>query len=427
MYKLAQWVRSRKHLLILLAFVMLASRVIAAELHDLSATDANNTGSAANAGWPESMPPSAVNNAARALEGMIAREASDRSGDIKAYGSANAIRITTNRTISNLFDGLVVAFTATLDNTGSATLQLGSLTGKTINKLHDTTLAAGDIEQDQIVVVAYSSSDDTFQMLSQIASATSVTTSDIQAGVDGELFAWNSSGVATTVSAGIIDHVLTSRGAGAEPQFRATEVSLPHIQPGVDGELLTWSAAGVATTVTPGLAAQVLTSQGAGSVPHFQTQASSGGFTLGTEADTSSGTSHTWSGIPAGTTVIHLMFDEVSLDSTNTIDVTIGDSGGLETTGYVATSCLNTCTRVDSTAEFNIESDASAMTLNGVMILSLEDSSDFTWTATYVLGGGAGRNTIIFGGGSKSLSAELTQISISGGTFDNGAANISYQ
>ena len=43
------------------------------EVKDLSTTDASNTGTAANAGFPENMKPSDVNNAARALEGMIAR------------------------------------------------------------------------------------------------------------------------------------------------------------------------------------------------------------------------------------------------------------------------------------------------------------------------------------------------------------------
>ena len=116
--------------LALFMLALTAPVVWAAEVTDLSTTDANNTGTAANAGWPENMPPSDVNDAARALSGIIARWFEDWRGTVIAYGSANAIRVTPTRTISSLEDGLMIAFEVTTANTSTASLQISSLAAK---------------------------------------------------------------------------------------------------------------------------------------------------------------------------------------------------------------------------------------------------------------------------------------------------------
>ncbi len=145
--------------------------VHANEVKDLSSTDASNTGTAANAGFPENMPPSDVNNAARALEGMIARWYTDWRGVLRDYGAANTVKVTPERTIGALFDGLTIAFKVTTTNTGAATLQLGSLTAKTIKKHHDQDLASGDLEAGSQAVVTYHADEDTFQLLTPTAIA----------------------------------------------------------------------------------------------------------------------------------------------------------------------------------------------------------------------------------------------------------------
>ena len=151
--------------------------------------------------------------------------------------------------------------------------------------------------------------------------------------------------------------------------------------------------------------------------------AASTGFTLATEQATTSGTSVTFGSIPAGTKMIVIMFEGVSLTGATPIDVTIGDAGGLETSGYVAaTRYIAAIT--SSTAEFLIGFGSSTGTLHGHMILTLKDSANFTWTSSHSLMGKT--DATVNGGGTKSLSAELTQVSISGGTFDAGSINISY-
>lgn len=157
--------------------------------------------------------------------------------------------------------------------------------------------------------------------------------------------------------------------------------------------------------------------------------ASSGGFTLGTEQATTSGTGVTFSSIPEGTTMIVINFEGVSSTGTANMLVTIGDSGGLESSGYVSLSQgseTSSFQMVSSTAAFVImDKVGGASTMSGSMILTLKDATNFTWDsvhnvyATTISGS--------WGAGVKSLSAELTQLKIARGTFDAGSINIMYQ
>jgi hypothetical protein len=155
----------------------------------------------------------------------------------------------------------------------------------------------------------------------------------------------------------------------------------------------------------------------------------SGGFTLATEQSTSSGTSVTFSSIPAGVTMIIINFSGVGFTALVDCDITIGDAGGLETSSYISRSYeiegSSTHSQTGSTAEFIIGTTSAARSLHGSMVLTLEDSVNFTWCCSVSIG--TNTDGVMWGGGTKSLSAELTQVSISGGTFDAGAINIMYQ
>lgn len=149
---------------------------------------------------------------------------------------------------------------------------------------------------------------------------------------------------------------------------------------------------------------------------------SSGGLTIGTAQATTSGTAFNFGSIPAGTTMIVVHFQGVSLSGTDDILVQIGDAGGIETSGYVAASQAST-----STAGFIMEIANAALISHGAMVLYLEDAANFTWTASgsYAKATNSSRSA----GGYKSLSAELTQLTLTRtGTdaFDAGSVNISY-
>lgn len=162
------------------------------------------------------------------------------------------------------------------------------------------------------------------------------------------------------------------------------------------------------------------------------------GLTLGTEQATTSGSSVTFTGIPAGTKIIIVSFIGVSMTANNTtIAIQIGDAGGLETTGYVGGVQGNNVTPsfvfTDFSASF-LMAGASGATIagsnsNGQAILVLENSTNFTWSMQGQLmpdanAGGQYHNR---SAGRKALSAELTQLSVlTDGTFDAGAVNIAY-
>ncbi len=69
-------------------------------------------------------------------------------------------------TVSALVDKEIYIFTAASTNTTAVTLQIDAAPAKSVKKYHDVALAAGDIEADQVVMVAYNSTDDTFELAS---------------------------------------------------------------------------------------------------------------------------------------------------------------------------------------------------------------------------------------------------------------------
>jgi len=113
--------------------------------------------------------------------------------------------------------------------------------------------------------------------------------------------------------------------------------------------------------------------------------------------------------------------------------VAIGDSGGLETSGYINdvwefTDGGNTAAQTATTSAFGVMANQAgdAEVFNGQIALALEDSSGFTWTCIGQILGDA--DYAYWSSGTKSLTAELTQFRLTAsGAFDAGAVNIMYQ
>ena len=133
-----------------------------AEIKDLSTTDASNNGTAANAGFPENMAYSDVNNAARALEGMIARWYADTNSTLDTGGSSNAYTLTPNRTVAAYARGDTYTVEASFTNTGAATINVSSLGAKSIVKPSGSAVASGDIQSGGIYTLVYDGTN--FQM-----------------------------------------------------------------------------------------------------------------------------------------------------------------------------------------------------------------------------------------------------------------------
>jgi hypothetical protein len=131
------------------------------------------------------------------------------------------------------------------------------------------------------------------------------------------------------------------------------------------------------------------------------------------------------------------MFNGVSTNGTSALQVQIGDSGGVENTGYssnvgvIAGSYVGAA-GVDATATtgFVLEysQQAATDTISGHLVIT--NVSGNIWVGSGLLGAGANRPIFLFTG-TKTLSDVLDRVRITtvGGTatFDAGSINILYE
>lgn len=158
------------------------------------------------------------------------------------------------------------------------------------------------------------------------------------------------------------------------------------------------------------------------------------GITLGTATASTSGTSIDFTGIPSGVKRISVHFAGVSTNGTSAIIVQLGDSGGVENTGYTGTGMrvLATGSAVTAlTSGFIVDQlPAAAEVLSGTLTLSLEKASNNTWAGVSLMSPAAGPHFFLCAG-YKATSATLDRVSITtaGGanTFDAGEINITWE
>jgi hypothetical protein len=147
---------------------------------------------------------------------------------------------------------------------------------------------------------------------------------------------------------------------------------------------------------------------------------------------TTTGTSISFTGIPTWVKRVTVMFAGVSTDSTSPILVKLGTSGGIASTGYIATGAriASGSTTVDtSTAGFLINSTAAADTVSGTLVISVLDPTNYYYIADHTAK--AGTTAVMCGGGRVTLTGLMTQLTITtvGGTanFDAGSINVLYE
>ena len=153
-----------------------------------------------------------------------------------------------------------------------------------------------------------------------------------------------------------------------------------------------------------------------------------GGVTIGTEVSLSGATIDI-TGL-TGAKMIVITLNAASMSGTDDLLIQIGDAGGIEATGYSAGHCAVTNAAATGganyTTGFGILTNSAASVLHGTIILALEDEANFTWSCSQSIGFSSGASAGI-GGGSKSLSAALTQLRFAAtgaDTYDAGSANV---
>lgn len=155
-------------------------------------------------------------------------------------------------------------------------------------------------------------------------------------------------------------------------------------------------------------------------------------YTAGTAVATTSGTGFTFTGIPAWARKITIMFSGVLRTGTSLQVLRLGDSGGVETTGYKGSGIqLIDAASVNGALEtsgFQIRNALAANDLNGCITLSHIGSN--TWAVQGALSSSVAAYAYLVTG-SKTLSAALDRINFTtvGGadTFTAGTINIDYE
>lgn len=153
-------------------------------------------------------------------------------------------------------------------------------------------------------------------------------------------------------------------------------------------------------------------------------------ITSATPIATTSGTAHDFTSIPAGAKKITVMLSGVSTSGTSQLLLQLGDSGGIEATGYSG-SVMNTTSQFIHNTGFEISGTTTAASIwHGSIVLTLMDSATNTWAAAINIASG-GSGFLACGGGIKSLSAVLDRLRLTTtngtDTFDAGSINIVYE
>ncbi len=247
----------------------------------------------------------------------------------------------------------------------------------------------------------------------------------------------------TSVAPGANGNVLTSNGtswtssavSSVVSSFSAGSTGLTP-STGTTGAVTlagTLAAANGGTGITSaGTSGNVLTSNGSA----WTSAAPASRVTLGTPQASTSGTYIDFTSIPSGVKRITVTLTGVGSTGSGAgnpcLLIQIGDSGGIETSGYVSSASVTdgATLNASSTAGFLVEPvHNSGTTGHGSVSFFLANSSSYSWVSAGVLGDSSGLSRM--SGGSKSLSAELDRIRLTtvGGTatFSAGEINIQYE
>jgi hypothetical protein len=147
----------------------------------------------------------------------------------------------------------------------------------------------------------------------------------------------------------------------------------------------------------------------------------------GTAVASTSGTSIDFTGIPSWAKRITVLFNGVSTSGASNPLIQLGDSGGIENTGYVyATGNSDGAGTTTSTAGFIFRSGTAANLIFGSLVITLFNGN--IWMAAHNI---AFANIAGWGAGSKTLSDVLDRVRITTvngtDTFDAGSINILYE
>jgi len=212
-------------------------------------------------------------------------------------------------------------------------------------------------------------------------------------------------------------------GAGDAEECTLSEI-LDFIGSAAQGDIL-YRGASAWARLGAGTLGQFLQTQGAAANPTWADQTA--GITR--VSSSVSGTSVDFTGIPAGVERITVVLNQVSSNGADNFLIQLGDSGGIEASGYDQVYDLNGTTYT-STAGFDVRAAGSANKVSGSV--TLHHVGGNVWVASSIAKPDAG--SAVPGGvgsGIKALTAELDRVRLTttGGanTFDFGTVSVFYE
>ena len=212
----------------------------------------------------------------------------------------------------------------------------------------------------------------------------------------------------------------------------STSGSITLQEPAVAGTTVLDLPATTGNVVVDG-ATQTLTNKTLTSPTFGGTPTGVGVLTSGTSASASS-TSVDFTSIPSWVKRITVMFDGVSTNGSSQILIQIGDSGGIENTGYGSSGAYTGTAASGSTntTGFLAVFDNGAGTfVGGSYVLCLLANNTWVLTGNYCYDTTSPSNFVGLSAGTKTLSATLDRVRITTAsgtqTFDAGTINILYE
>ena len=212
------------------------------------------------------------------------------------------------------------------------------------------------------------------------------------------------------------------------------------VAPGTSGNILTsngttWISSAAGSIPTPSAIGQIPFSTNGSTYTATQKIVQGTVNAGGTNPFPSSGgpVAVDFTSIPSWVKRITVMLDGVSTNGTSNLLFQLGDSGGVELSGYLGSGSVIGAASVSSanfTTGFGVNGALATYDYSGNLIICLQDAATNTWTANGFFGSSTLTATW-FTSGKKATSATLDRIRITtvGGTdtFDAGSINIMYE
>ena len=232
----------------------------------------------------------------------------------------------------------------------------------------------------------------------------------------------------------VIDSNHYANGSIDTAHIADDQITLAKIASGTDGELITWDASGNPAVVAAGTSGHYLKSQGAGSVPVFAEVSGGDTWTYHSEASVSSGTTTTFSSFAASTRRIWISFEGIDTDGDCDLTVCLGDSGGVETSGYAQRGFGDGSNMGAATDGFVITGNTGQFDTNQILygfcnLVKMQSGSEL-WAAYSVVvmdhdSNDAASHRVIMAG-TKTLTGALTQVRVNAdglGDYTGGKIN----